>query len=291
MQFIFLRPMCLMFLIPVLFVAWYLWKKPQGNQDWFKICDKVLLEHFVNASTNRLWVNTWTGLVFSLIMFVVAAAGPSWQKQAVKTGKLEKAAVILLDLSSSMLLDDISPTRLARSKLVIGEVLHAHQHMQWGFVVFTDMPYVVTPVSTDIANITNFLPIINPDILPSKGYNVQLAVKKAQQLLRQAHVSAGRIIVLSSRAPDKALNLDKNGIAWINVFERNANGADAVWPIKQALQPLNSWLDNWRWSLPKTLQNNQQLLQNNDLGRVFLLIGMIPFGMIFRKGWFLRLWV
>ncbi len=295
LNFIFLRPWFLLLFFPVMMIAWYLWKKPQGQQDWYKICDKPLLAYFSNTAVNRLWLRTWGVIVFSLSMFVLALAGPSWQKKQVHTGQLEQAVVIVWDLSNNMLLDDISPTRLERSKLLIQDILKAHSQMQWGLIVFNSMPYVVTPITTDVENILNFLPIIEPKILPSQGYDIEKALKKAQLLIQQANYSSGRVLVISSKPPETSFDkiLDKNiELAWVDVFHGDVpRERFPVWSIKEALNPLNVWLKQWGIHFSKAIQTSNKMLQYKDMGRLFLLLGMLPLVMIFRKGWFLRLWV
>lgn len=295
MNFIWLRPFFLLGLFPVWLLGWYLWRKKTVHPDWQKICDPIFLKHFSYTQTNRLWFGTWLSLMLSLSLLVVSLAGPSWKKQFVKSRKTEQAVVLVWDLSQAMLLDDVSPTRVDRSRILIQELLTHHPEAQWGLVVFSGMPFVVTPISQDIHHILNFLPILNPSILPIKGYQLEPALKEAHNLLKQAHYSSGRVIVLSSKPPPKNINKMFNADtswAWVNVFKDTSlmMSRDRVWPISEASQPLIDWL-NQDQLFSKTIQNHEKMLQYEDMGRYFLFLGMLPLLMVFRKGWFLRLWV
>lgn len=294
-HWIWLRPYFLLAFIGVFAIGWYLWKKNKVHPDWQKICDPVFLNHFAQIQSNRTWIRTWIALLFSLSLFVVALAGPSWKKQTVHSHKTEQAVVLVWDLSQAMLLDDVSPTRLARSRMLIQELLTTHPHIQWGLIVFSGMPFVVTPVSSDIEHILNFLPILTPDILPVKGDNLKQALLAAQNLLKNAHYASGRVIVLSSKAPPAQLaKLFDSSIswAWINVFA-NAQSVPQqhIWPISSAIPPLSHWLKQDSLLFSKVIQNPEKMLQYEDVGRYFLFVGMLPLMMVFRKGWFLRLWV
>lgn len=292
---IWMRPYFLLALLPFMLLAFFLWKKPQTHQDWHKVCDTRLLNYFSQKHVNRSWIWTWLLLVFSMLMFIIALAGPSIQKHQVKTGRLAKANMIILDLSSPMLMDDITPNRLERSKLIIQDILNSHPDFQWGMLVFSKIPFVVTPISSDINNILNFLPILKPDILPINGYDVEKAIHKAIILFKQAKYPSGKIVVFSSQPPPPHFEkiADKNfQIAWINVYANaTVNENLRVWPAKIALEPLNLWLEKKDLSTLKIHATQEKLSQAEDIGRYFLLIGMLAFMMIFRKGWFLRLWV
>lgn len=294
-NFIFLRPFFLLAFLAVCMIGWHLWKKNKVHPDWQKICDPVFLSHFSQTQTNRTWIWTWLALMMSLTLFVVALAGPSWKKQSVNGLKTEQAVVVVLDLSQAMLLDDISPTRIDRSHLLIQELLNAHPQIQWGLVVFSGMPFVVTPISHDINHILNFLPVLNPQILPINGYQIEKALIEAQNLLKKAHYSSGRVIVLSSNSPPKQLDKwfdPQISWAWVNVFSgAQSLPQQSIWPITMAIKPLNQWLNQDWTHFSKIIQNPEKMLQYEDMGRYFLCLGMLPLVMVFRKGWFLRLWV
>ncbi|HBB52636.1 MAG TPA: hypothetical protein DCZ80_01875 [Legionellales bacterium] len=292
---IWIRPYFLLAFLPLLWVAWFFWKKPQSQQDWHKICDPKLMSYFSQKQVNRSWIWTWILLILSMSMFILALAGPSIQKHLSKTGRLEQANVILLDLSPAILMDDISPSRLERSKLMIQDLLNAYPDFQWGMVVFSKMPFVVTPISSDVNHILNFLPVLKPDILPINGYDVEKAIEQSMTLFKQAHYSSGKIIVFSSQPPPKQFQklVDKNfQIAWINAFANaKVNENLSVWSAKTGLNQVNQWIEKKDLSFAKIHASDEKLSQAEDIGPYFLFIGMLAFMMIFRKGWFLRLWV
>jgi len=81
-------------------------------------------------------------------------------------------------------------------------------------------------------------------------------------------------------------------LAWINLNPNAVVHANVrILSIKNALRPLNHWLSAKPFTWNKTTLTPEKMNQAHDLGRYFLLIGMLVFVMLFRKGWFLRLWV
>jgi len=298
---VFLRPWWLLAYLPVIVVFIYWWFRLQTQTDWHKLCDPKLLQHFQFNQGHQKWISTWLSLLLSLALMVFALAGPAWKRLPTPVGELQKPVVILLDLSSHMYLDDITPNRLERAKFLIEDSLKAHPDIQWGLIVFSQMPFVVSPMTNDVQNILNFLPALQPKILPVGGYNIVKALNKAKQLVQQAGFLEAKILVISSQKPQtdfikEAQKLATEGldIAWVEdsslARQIQIKQFDYM-TIRNATLELAKWLDKGFDYHVKTLKTLAPVMQWKDEGRWFLLLAMIPLLAVFRKGWFMRLWV
>ena len=291
---IFLRPWFLLFLPFIVLIAIYLWRKSGKHQDWYKLCDRELLTFFQQGQTDTSWRVTWSAMMFSLLLINIALSGPAWKKQPVKMASIQEPVIVMMDLSTAMLLDDTSPTRLERSKILIQDILARYPEKQWGFLVFTNMAYVVTPITTDIQNILNFLPVISPQILPSKGYNLDSALKKAKALLRQSGFESGQLLIISSKAPEKKdFKLpDFIDIAWVNAAPMTEKSFTTDYPqfnIRQT-KAIEVWLKRPKFHVQKLQSSKASVIQYHDEGRWFLAFALAPLALVFRKGWLIRLW-
>jgi Ca-activated chloride channel homolog len=300
-----LRPWWLLALIPVVILAVYWWMRPQKQNDWQKICDAPLLAYFKHEQSNRQWISTWLAIMFSLSCMVLALAGPTWHKDKLHLGQVQKPVMILLELSTRMMLDDVSPNRLERAKFLIEDWLKKYPDMQWGMMVFSKMPFLVSPLTSDTQNILNFLPVLNPQLLPVNGYDVQSSLKKTIEVMAQIGVESGKVVVISSHSPTaqdlKTIELlSKHGtqIAWIEdapIQKKHLLDVYAklflFWNIKYASDVGGIWLHKEFHDQSKYQRLQNEVWQWRDEGRWFLLLGMLPLVLVFRKGWFLRLWV
>ena len=283
---IFLRPYCLFAFIPLAMLAFYLWFRPQSKLDWQKVCDSTLLNFFLHTQTQRAFWMTYWPFVFSLSLLVFALAGPSWHQLPTSMGQIQKPIMVVMDLSTQMLMDDVSPSRLERSKMLLQDWLKAHRDAQWGLVVFSDFPFVVTPMTSDIDNILTFLPLLTPKLLPIGGYQVTKAIDKGAQLLKQAGFSSGKMILISGQSlqPGTLKNLPKGvDLKVLSV------GVDT--DFKKSSQEISNWIDDLGLHQATYCASNYRELQWEDEGRLFLFLAMLPLMFVFRKGWFLRLWV
>lgn len=304
-EFHWLRPWWLLAFIPVLVFAVYWWFRPQKQNDWQHICDKPLLNYLKHVQSNRQWIATWFTIVWSLSCMVLALAGPSWHRDKLHLGQVQKPVMILLELSTHMMLDDISPSRLDRAKFLVQDWLKNYPDIQWGMMVFSKMPFLVSPLTSDTQNILNFLPILSPQLLPVNGYDLQYSLNKSLEVMAQAGVKNGKVIVISTHMPStndlKTIEiLSKEGIeiAWVEDAPLSKNHLMniytklfSLWNIRYASEMGSIWLKKGFIDQSKYHRSQNEVWQWKDEGRWFLWLGMMPLVLVFRKGWFLRLWV
>ncbi|MEM7466467.1 MAG: VWA domain-containing protein [Pseudomonadota bacterium] len=195
-NFHFLRPWWLVALVPLVLGIGLLAKKTNRVGLWENICDPELLPYVtekISGKTNRLSVL----LSIAGIASIVALAGPTWEQLPTPVFRQESALVLVLDLSRSMNAEDVKPSRLERAKFKISDILRLRKDGQTALVVFADQPYVVTPLTNDANTIENQLPALTSEIMPSQGSNLVSAIEKAAELLTQAGIRGGDILILT----------------------------------------------------------------------------------------------
>ncbi|NND00223.1 MAG: hypothetical protein HKN85_08580, partial [Gammaproteobacteria bacterium] len=112
--FHFLRPLWLA-MLPVAALCWHFGRTKFKASSWESYLPKatVLALRVGTSESSRRW-QWW--MLASLLVLVIAAAGPTWSKQEVPIVKNQNALVVILDLSPSMLAEDLKPDRLTRAK-------------------------------------------------------------------------------------------------------------------------------------------------------------------------------
>ena len=122
--------------------------------------------------------------------------------------RAEQALVVALDLSRSMDAQDISPSRLARARLKILDILERRKSGQTALVVYTANAFTVTPLTTDTDTVAALVNSLSTQIMPSRGSYPEVAIRKGAQLLEQAGVAYGEVLLItdggSSAAAEKA---------------------------------------------------------------------------------------
>ncbi|HEY7774104.1 MAG TPA: VWA domain-containing protein, partial [Marinagarivorans sp.] len=204
-QFHFLRPWWLLALLPIVGLLLLLWRSHYQSQQWHKHIAPQLLPALLEGGLNKS--NRWvfTAIAASWLLACIALAGPVWQKQPSPVVQNTQALVICWDLSPSMLAEDVSPSRLARSRLKIIDLLKSRPDGQTALIAFSGEAYTVTPLTDDIQTIINLLPALAPNTLPTLGSNPEMAFEQANELLNQAGVPRGEIVMITDEIPTDAL--------------------------------------------------------------------------------------
>ena len=215
-QFHFLQPLWLLAWIPLALIYWFLIHKKATASDWNKIVDAHLLSMLLKKNTSRLNKTFSVLLMVGWTITIVALANPVWEKKAVPVFQTNIARVIVLDLSRSMAIPDLKPSRLARAKFKIEDILDKNEEGQTGLVVFAGDAFTVTPLTRDTDTIRSMLSSLHPGIMPVQGSRADLGLLKAQELLIQAGVPKGQVLLIADGAEQNTAikaseNLRKKG--------------------------------------------------------------------------------
>jgi Ca-activated chloride channel homolog len=193
----FIRPWWLLALIPValLAVAWA--RRRAADSHWESSIApellKVLLEPGEGSTSRRLHWLVGAALAAS----VVGLAGPSWERLPQPVEQRTDALVIVLDLSLSMYAEDVAPSRVVRARQKVADVLRLRDEGFTALVAFAGSAHTVVPLTDDHRTIENLLPALEPEMMPVFGSNLGAALDLARELLENAGIRQGRILVVT----------------------------------------------------------------------------------------------
>jgi Ca-activated chloride channel family protein len=114
---------------------------------------------------------------------VLAMAGPRWDYTTVNLYQPGTNLVILMDLSRSMDVTDVKPSRLARARQEIEDLLRTNKGIRVGLIGFASVAHVVSPITEDAGTLRNLLPSLSTDLVQMHGSRVQIALERARRLL------------------------------------------------------------------------------------------------------------
>lgn len=142
-------------------------------------------------------------LMLAFAFIVLAAANP--QKATTIGNKERKAAdiMICLDVSNSMLAQDLSPNRLERAKLAINQLITQLDGDRIGIVVFAGSSFNFLPLTSDYATAKMFTDVIDTKLIDNQGTNIQEALRTAARGFgEQKTKNRSRTIILISDGED-----------------------------------------------------------------------------------------
>lgn len=198
-DFHFLRPWWLLLLIVPLLGYRSFFSGLKNISAWEAVCDKKLLDFLlVKGSSRQRSIIGYMALA-GIVGAVLALAGPSWQKKKTPAFVPANPVMLLLNLSSDMEAGDVTPNRLSRAKFAISDLLEELK-AQTGLIVYTDEPYLISPITDDRQIVANLLPAVGRDIMPTNGDKLGRAVDSAVERMKQGSYPQGSIVIFTADA-------------------------------------------------------------------------------------------
>ena len=215
-DFHFLRPLWLLALPLGPLLAWSLWRRVHEGVQWREVCDAHLLPHLLvaPAASRRKWP-FWM-LIVATTLALVALAGPAWERLKQPVYRTLNARVVVLDLSRSMDATDFQPSRLARARFKVVDILRRSRDRPVGLSVFAADSFIITPLTQDANTIISLLPAVATDIMPAQGSRADLGLNAAARMLERGGARRGEVILITdgvkgSRAETQAAELHAAG--------------------------------------------------------------------------------
>ena len=184
----------LFFLLPVL-VGVYLYYNYRRRQNIRKYGDPALLKELMpTISKYRPDVKFWlTFSALALTIFMLARPQFGSKMETVKRSGVE--AVIALDISNSMLAEDVTPSRLEKSKKLISRLVDTFNNDKVGMIVFAGEAFTQLPITSDYVSAKMFLESINPNLISTQGTDIGAAIRLAMKSFTP-NEGVGRAIIV-----------------------------------------------------------------------------------------------
>ncbi len=127
---------------------------------------------------------------------VIALAGPRWGRRTVQTESKALDLVIAIDISRSMLAEDVVPSRLGRARQQARRLVHDLEGDRLGLIAFAGQSFILSPLTVDGSALELLIDALDPDIASAGGTNLSAALKQGRDLLLSGSQVADRVLVL-----------------------------------------------------------------------------------------------
>ena len=210
----------LLCLIPILMLIRFIgWRMRKAKMR--KLGDPELLKQLMpNISKYRPTVK-FVLLLAAIALLVVMVARPQMGSKISHDKRNGIETMICLDISNSMLAEDVVPSRLEKSKMLIENLVDNFTNDKIGLIVFAGDAFVQLPITTDYVSAKMFLQNTTPSLIQTQGTNIGEAIDLATKSFTQQDNVGRAIIVITDGenhedgAKEAAQAANKKGI---NVF-------------------------------------------------------------------------
>jgi len=156
-----------------------LWAKRQQKKALNRLGDNTLIRRL---SENINWSGRrWQTLLqlAALAFLIIALARPQWGSEVREIEQEGLQVIVALDVSQSMLADDVKPTRLDRAKLEIRDLTERLDGDEISLVLFSGASFIQVPLTSDYLTALNYLDSANPGVISRPGTVIGEAIRTA----------------------------------------------------------------------------------------------------------------
>lgn len=218
----------LLLLIPVLVIG-ILLLELHRKKMLLRFADKSLIACLMPMASVKRRLTKYALLLSILAVLIVIAARPQMGTKVSNEVRNGIECIIALDISNSMLAQDVTPSRLDKSKMLIEGLVDKFSNDKIGLVVFAGDAFVQLPITSDYVSAKMFLRDIEPSLIQTQGTDIAKAISIASNSFTQQEKIGKAIIVITDgedheggaleaakAARDKGMNVFILGVGNVN---------------------------------------------------------------------------
>lgn len=276
------------------FITLFLLARYYFNRPLYVLRKSPVLENLTLKSSNLVRTIRFFDLLLFLILLNIALLDPRWGKTKTKIERKGIDIVFMLDVSKSMLAEDILPNRLENSKLQIVNFLSILQEDRVGLMVFSGESIVICPLTSDYTALDEFIQSVDTSITSMQGTELKTALETSIAMFDNKLKNHKAIVLITDgenhqKDTEKMVEkLEENGITLFSVGIGSEKGE--LIPIKNEQGELTDYLKDKYGKVIYTRLNEEDikylavqsggkfynaLLQRNFLKDIYLSIQQI----------------
>jgi len=159
--------------------------------------DMELVNRLMPDASTRKPVLKFVLMMIAFMFVVLGVAGPKFGTKLQETKRIGSEIIIALDVSNSMMAEDLQPNRLERAKQAVSRLIDRLGENKIGLIVFAGEAYTQLPITTDYVSAKMFLSTISPDIVPVQGTAIGAAINLSVSSFPPASEAGKAIIVIT----------------------------------------------------------------------------------------------
>ncbi len=157
-------------------------------------------------------------LILASLFFVLTLAGPRWGQQYQEVHRKGIDVIVAVDVSASMLAEDIKPNRLTQAKRELSLLINGLQGDRIGLVAFAGAAFLQCPLTLDYGAARSLLDLIDPSLIPSLGTSLSSAIHTACNAFEKGETKHKALVLLtdgedhSQKLPDAVKRAKEEGV-------------------------------------------------------------------------------
>lgn len=209
-------------LLPIAFLLYRNYRL--GRKEFQKVKGTGPVRSLYDAFTIK-WVFVSLFYFLALVFIILSLVGIRSEKKNIEQIPEKADVVFALDISRSMLANDVAPSRLSRSLNLINNITGRLQNARFGIVVFKGEGYILVPVTEDREAINQAVDVISPSLFTSSSTNLAAGLETALEafprgedrrrlivFISDGEAHTGNVTEIAERAKEDDIGLDVLGV-------------------------------------------------------------------------------
>ncbi len=252
----------LLLLLPVL-AALFVFNELRKRRSLRKLGESSLVERLMPEVSKSRPVVKFLILLVCIASGVVLLARPQFGSKIQEVKKQGVEVIIALDVSNSMLAEDIQPNRLTRAKQAISKLVDGLDNDRIGLIVFAGDAYTQIPITTDYVSAKMFLSTISPEMVAKQGTAIGSAIRLGMKSFTPGEGKSKALIIISdgeNHEDDPVAAAEEASKAGIVVHTIGIGSADGV-PIPVSVNGRKDYLKDEKGNVVITKLDEEILRQ------------------------------
>jgi Ca-activated chloride channel family protein len=213
----------LLFIIPILVVLFLyvqFWKRKKQKE----FGDLDLIQKLSPEKSNFKPILKMVLFLLGLTFIIIGLVNPKMGTKVEKVKRQGIDIVFAVDVSKSMLAEDVAPNRLEKSKQLVSQLINQLGSDRIGIIAYSGSAFPVLPMTSDYAVAKMFLQSMNPGMISSQGTSIDQAIDLANSKFFDKKDKTNKLLILISDGEDHTDNAEaaaedaqKNGIKIITI--------------------------------------------------------------------------
>lgn len=213
----------LLFIIPILMVLFLyvqFWKRKKQKE----FGDLDLIQKLSPEKSTFKPILKMVLFLLGLTFIIIGLVNPKMGTKVEKVKRQGIDIVFAVDVSKSMLAEDVAPNRLEKSKQLVSQLINQLGSDRIGIIAYSGSAFPVLPMTSDYAVAKMFLQSMNPAMISSQGTSIDQAIDLANSKFFDKKDKTNKLLILISDGEDHTDNAEtaaedaqKNGIKIITI--------------------------------------------------------------------------
>lgn len=182
--------------IPICFIITWFYFKWKKNAIDAAGDYSVFSRLFPEWSINKEWIKS-SLMICGLALLLISWSNPQWGSRKQKVKSQSSDVIIALDISQSMMAEDISPSRMERSKLFLKELIKKLRGNRIGLIYFAGSAYLQMPLTSDYGSAMDLISAANPRQAGTQGTAIVEAINLSNKIFTDDGPTQKALIIIS----------------------------------------------------------------------------------------------